>query len=57
MEGYMRALQLVAMAAIAAVAIAAGPGQAKADKLDDVSVDEDLTALDRFKRVDAIKQR
>ena len=32
----MRALRLAAMAAIAAVAIAAGPGQAKADKLDDV---------------------
>ena len=32
----MRVLNFVAMAAIAAVAIAVGPGQAKADKLDDV---------------------
>jgi polar amino acid transport system substrate-binding protein len=32
----MRVLQIAAMAAIAAVAIAAGPGQAQADKVDDV---------------------
>ena len=32
----MRVLQFIAMAVVAAVAIAAGPGQAKADKLDDV---------------------
>ncbi len=32
----MRALRLAAMAAIAAIAITVGPGQAKADKLDDV---------------------